>query len=137
MKGTWRVGFESLSDRSLKLRQWQGSGRYGHGWWSVIECAKGGSVSEIEGELENEMNSEDEECMGIGQKWMGIGGKWRENCKERKGIVELIECLEREAIMGKDEGREAADYCRRAQLFDKSSEVFQALKESNTNHHDS
>ena len=44
-------------------------------------------------------------------------------------LIELLECLEREAIMGNDEGREAIDYNRRAQIFDKSSKVFQALKE--------
>ncbi|PPE01070.1 hypothetical protein GOBAR_DD01921 [Gossypium barbadense] len=40
----------------------------------------------------------------------------------------LLECLEREAIQGEDHGREASDYNRRAQIFDKSSKVFQALK---------
>lgn len=44
-------------------------------------------------------------------------------------MVELLECLEREAIMGEDEGREPTDYNRRAQIFDKSARVFQALKE--------
>lgn len=52
-----------------------------------------------------------------------------ENCKEIGGIVELVECLEREAIMGDDKGREASDYHRRAHIFDQSSRVFQALKE--------
>lgn len=44
-------------------------------------------------------------------------------------MVELLECLEREAIMGEDQGREPTDYNRRAQIFDRSSRVFQALKE--------
>ncbi|CAO2816065.1 unnamed protein product [Amaranthus hypochondriacus] len=69
------------------------------------------------------------------------GREWREMkncCKDEiisssssssAELIELLECLEREAIMGNDEGREAIDYNRRAQIFDKSSKVFQALKE--------
>ena len=58
--------------------------------------------------------------------------EWREmekckGCEEKGGMVELMECLEREAIMGEDEGKEAIDYNRRAQIFDKSSKIFQAL----------
>ncbi|KAG8489906.1 hypothetical protein CXB51_015804 [Gossypium anomalum] len=49
-------------------------------------------------------------------------------CKGRKGMVELLECLETEAIMGEDQGRDPMDYNRRAQIFDTSSKVFQALK---------
>ena len=56
-------------------------------------------------------------------------GKLRERCKERKGMVELLECLEIEAIMGDDQGRDPTDYNRRAQIFDKSSRVFKALKQ--------
>ncbi|GLT88507.1 hypothetical protein SLE2022_065300 [Rubroshorea leprosula] len=57
-----------------------------------------------------------------------------ENIEERlgqrgRGVVELLECLEKEAIMGEDQGRDPTNYNRRAQIFDKSSEVFQALKE--------
>ena len=75
------------------------------------------------------------------QEIVNQGREWREmkNCckKERSlssssssaELIELLECLEREAIMGNDEGREAIDYNRRAQIFDKSSKVFQALKE--------
>ena len=55
--------------------------------------------------------------------------KWVDKCKGREGMVELLECLEREAIMGDDEGRDPIDYNRRAHIFDKSSRVFQALKE--------
>ncbi|MBA0786583.1 hypothetical protein Gotri_028172 [Gossypium trilobum] len=51
-----------------------------------------------------------------------------ERCKGRKGMVELLECLETEAIMGEDQGRDPMDYNRRAQIFDTSSKVFQALK---------
>ncbi|KAF8009799.1 hypothetical protein BT93_J0712 [Corymbia citriodora subsp. variegata] len=56
---------------------------------------------------------------------------WSEKCRVQ-GAVELLECLEREAIMGDDEGKEPTDYSRRARIFDKSSEVFQALKERET-----
>ena len=88
----------------------------------VVGCAnKGcstGSASEIEKELEAEMRPEE---------WM------RDKCGGgRGGAVELLECLEREAIMGEDEGKEPNDYNRRAQLFYKSSRVFQALKQSTT-----
>ncbi|KAL5799805.1 hypothetical protein ACOSQ4_032689 [Xanthoceras sorbifolium] len=70
-------------------------------------------------------NPEEEE-----EEWMKIGNL-REKCKgERSGTVELLECLEREAIMGDDEGKEPTDYNRRAHIFDKSSKVFQALKET-------
>ncbi|KAL9673584.1 hypothetical protein QQ045_029845 [Rhodiola kirilowii] len=55
--------------------------------------------------------------------------KWGDKCGgSSSGVVELLECLEREAIMGEDEGREPVDYNRRAQIFDKSARVFQALK---------
>uniref|UniRef100_A0A5B7A396 Uncharacterized protein n=1 Tax=Davidia involucrata TaxID=16924 RepID=A0A5B7A396_DAVIN len=92
---------------------------------TAVNCTKGGPVSvpELGRQLEDEMGSAAEE-----EEWMGI---WREKCKGN-GIVELMECLEREAIMGDDEGREPSDYNRRAHIFDKSSRVFQALKERNT-----
>ncbi|KAL8144486.1 hypothetical protein V2J09_017518 [Rumex salicifolius] len=48
------------------------------------------------------------------------------------GMVELMECLEREAIMGEDEGKDPIDYNRRAHIFAKSSMVFQALKQPQT-----
>lgn len=76
-------------------------------------------------ELERELL---EEMKGIDSGEDGIGGKWREKCGG-EGIVEIMECLEREAIMGEDEGREPTDYNRRAIIFDKSSRVFQAVKE--------
>ncbi|KAH0761584.1 hypothetical protein KY290_017657 [Solanum tuberosum] len=57
-------------------------------------------------------------------------GRMSSKCKEVSGMVELLECLEREAIMGDDEGKSPMDYNRRAQIFDKSSTVFQALKET-------
>ena len=56
-------------------------------------------------------------------------GRLKEKCGGGRGVVELLECLEREAIMGEDQGREPNDYNRRAQIFDTSSRVFQALKE--------
>lgn len=86
----------------------------------VANCAKG------EGPMEEIIITE-EELMGL--------ERLREKCKEETmngGIAELLECLEREAIMGEDEGKEPTDYNRRAQIFHKSSRVFQALKE-NTN----
>lgn len=68
-----------------------------------------------------------------GAEWMGVG-KLKDKCGEgRGGAVELLECLEREAIMGEDEGKDPNDYNRRAQIFYKSSRVFQALKESTSN----
>lgn len=85
----------------------------------VVGCASWGLRNELKRELE-EVEVDDE-----GK------GKSKEKCGERKGVVELLECLEKEAIMGDDEGKEPNDYNRRAQIFDKSSRVFQALKESN------
>ena len=76
----------------------------------------GNLVVEVERELE-EIEREERE--------------WREmlNCRGRAMGVELLECYEREAIMGEEEGRSPLDYNRRAQIFDKSSKVFQALKQ--------
>ncbi|KAL2526854.1 Uncharacterized protein Adt_11908 [Abeliophyllum distichum] len=83
-----------------------------------LKCSgKGDSVSELEKKLE-------EELMGM--------GRLNEKCRGASGIVELMECLEREALMGEDEGKEPTDYNRRAHIFDKSSRVFQALKETNS-----
>ncbi|KAK7372901.1 hypothetical protein VNO80_06291 [Phaseolus coccineus] len=44
--------------------------------------------------------------------------RFRHKCEEREGVVELLECLEREAIMAEDVGKEPTDYNRRAQIFD-------------------
>ncbi|KAI8564392.1 hypothetical protein RHMOL_Rhmol03G0177700 [Rhododendron molle] len=88
-------------------------------------CAKGGPPAMgAERELEEEMKS-------ISRELDGIGGRWREKCEGGGGggIAELMECLEREAIAGEDQGREPNDYNRRAIIFDKSARVFQALKE--------
>ncbi|XP_010658169.1 uncharacterized protein LOC117928812 [Vitis riparia] len=87
---------------------------------SAIRCANQGSVIESQKELESEMGSE----------WKEMG-RWRDKCQE-KGMVELLECLEREAIMGEDEGREPTDYNRRAKIFSESARVFRALKEGDT-----
>ncbi|KAL1819938.1 hypothetical protein DCAR_0416243 [Daucus carota subsp. sativus] len=80
----------------------------------VMGCAKsgGGSLTEMEAKIKSERDSDFE-------------GK----CQGKEGIVELMECLESEAIMGEDEGKDASDYNRRAKIFDKSAQVFQALKE--------
>lgn len=77
---------------------------------AAAECARQGSVPE----LKEEGGGEEE--LGVGED---LGGK---------GVVELMECLEQEAIMGEDVGRDPTDYSRRAEIFDKSSRVFQALR---------
>ncbi|KAJ0234797.1 hypothetical protein HA466_0269370 [Hirschfeldia incana] len=46
-----------------------------------------------------------------------------------RGVWELLECLEKEAIMGDDDGRDPKDYNRRAKIFDKSSKVFKNVNE--------
>ncbi|KAK3407714.1 uncharacterized protein LOC104420975 [Eucalyptus grandis] len=97
----------------LDKKQWNGADL-----GLVVRCASSapgpGPVAEVVEETEwNEMRN------------------WSEKCSVQGG-VELLECLEREAIMGDDEGKEPTDYSRRARIFDKSSEVFQALKERET-----
>lgn len=91
----------------------------------MVKCAKWDSASEAERKLvvgSEEGLDIEEELKRVNEKCRGIGG-----------VVELMECLEREAIMGEDEGREAIDYSRRALIFDRSSRVFQALqKQSQT-----
>ncbi|CAA7031998.1 unnamed protein product [Microthlaspi erraticum] len=61
-----------------------------------------------------------------------------EELTQRRGICggegnrrvwELLECLEKEAIMGDDDGRDPKDYNRRAKIFDKSSKIFKNIKE--------
>ncbi|KAI4372876.1 hypothetical protein MLD38_011060 [Melastoma candidum] len=64
------------------------------------------------------------------EDWKEMMGKWtREKCREEVGMVDLLECLEKEAIMGEDIEKHPADYDRRARIFDKSSKVFQALRD--------
>lgn len=96
----------------------------------VVGCANKGCSTELGSEIERELEVEMRPEEGAG--WMGVG-KLRGKCGEGRGAVELLECLEREAIMGEDEGKEPNDYNRRAQIFYKSSRVFQALKESTSN----
>jgi len=88
----------------------------------VVGCAKWG----LEREVEDEMKPQEDEDKGRS----GMT-RFRHKCGEREGVVELLECLEREAIMGEDVGKDPTDYNRRAQIFDRSSRVFQALKERN------
>ncbi|KAL0003550.1 hypothetical protein SO802_017331 [Lithocarpus litseifolius] len=93
-------------------------------WGLAVRCAAAaqGPLAEIERELEAiEINPEKEE-------WMSTITR-SNRCGERRGLVDMLECLESEAIMGEDQGREPTDYNRRAQIFDSSSRVFQALKE--------
>ncbi|XP_061356057.1 uncharacterized protein LOC133300512 [Gastrolobium bilobum] len=100
--------------------------RKGNGFVNM-GCASWCSVAELERELEAEMNThQDEEKASIGM------ARFRHKCEEGNGVVELLECLEREAIMGEDVGKEPKDYNRRARIFDRSSRVFQALKELNS-----
>lgn len=94
--------------------KWKWGLNHEHVHGLAVKCS--GPLAEIEREVEAEMNPEKEE-------WI------KHKCGERKGVVELLECLEHEAIMGDDQGREPNDYNRRAQIFDKSSRVFQVLKE--------
>ncbi|RID72993.1 hypothetical protein BRARA_B00167 [Brassica rapa] len=46
-----------------------------------------------------------------------------------RGVWELLECLEKEAIMGDDDGRNPKDYSRRAKIFDKTAKLFKNAKE--------
>ncbi|RDX70532.1 hypothetical protein CR513_50216, partial [Mucuna pruriens] len=95
----------------------------------VVGCASWSSVRELEKELEAEMKTQEGE-----EKDQSNGmTKFRHKCGEVKGVVEMLECLEREAIMGEDVGKEPMDYNRRAKIFYTSSRVFQALKEHNNN----
>lgn len=82
------------------------------------------NCSKLEKKWGNNEIINEEELMG--------SERFREKCKEtiNGGFPELLECLEREAIMGEDEGKEPTDYNRRAQIFEQSSRVFQAIKES-------
>ncbi|KAL2317566.1 hypothetical protein Fmac_031442 [Flemingia macrophylla] len=108
------------SDASCVVQWQRNNSDVGNGF--VVGCAKWG----LEREVEAEMKQHDDEVKG------GSGmARFRYKCGERKGVVELLECLEKEAIMGEDVGKEPTDYNRRAQIFDRSSQVFQALKELN------
>ncbi|CAJ1974537.1 unnamed protein product [Sphenostylis stenocarpa] len=89
----------------------------------VVECGSWSLVRELEKELEAEMKTE--ECKENGM------GRYKHKCREGKGVVDMLECLEKEAIMGEDVGKDPMDYNRRAHIFDRSSRIFQALKELN------
>ncbi|KFK24942.1 hypothetical protein AALP_AA8G046000 [Arabis alpina] len=56
--------------------------------------------------------------------------------EENRGVWELLECLEKEAIMGDDDGRDPKDYNRRAKIFDKSSKIFKNIKEQRDESHE-
>ncbi|KAK2637237.1 hypothetical protein Ddye_032029 [Dipteronia dyeriana] len=115
---------ENLPPPSLRLRQRSNGGVAAIGC-VALESSSSSSLSSSPASSSSLMESEAEE------EWIKIGNL-REKCKDqRKEMVELLVCLEREAIMGDDEGKEPTDYNRRAHIFDKSSKVFQALKDTN------
>lgn len=120
-RGWWNV---PETQSGLRLRSEVGK------WGLAVRCAAAaqGPLAEIERELEAiEINPEKEE-------WMSAITR-SNKCGERRGLVDLLECLESEAIMGEDQGIEPTDYNRRAQIFDSSSRVFQALKEKEKHTH--
>uniref|UniRef100_A0A6M2F1X0 Uncharacterized protein n=1 Tax=Populus davidiana TaxID=266767 RepID=A0A6M2F1X0_9ROSI len=124
-----QIFYDPLTSLRFKLREKPNQGlclaqRLNH--VVAARCGNRGPVTELERDMEAEMNREGED------DWIVEIGKSREECEESKGMVELLECLEREAIMGDDEGRDPTDYNRRAQIFNKSSQVFTALKERTT-----
>jgi len=96
----------------------KGSGRF------VVGCGCWSLVRELEKELEAEMKREE------GGESV-IMGRYKHKCGEGKGVVDMLECLEKEAIMGEDVGKDPMDYNRRAHIFYASSRIFQALKELN------
>ncbi|XP_021903910.1 uncharacterized protein LOC110819138 [Carica papaya] len=108
------VGMAAATPSNLKLRVHQ------RGFPVGCLSMDSGAVVELERELKAEILNPEEE-----QELMKAGDK----CRERKGVVALLECLEMEAIMGGDQGKNPSDYNRRARIFDKSSRVFQALKQ--------
>jgi len=97
---------------SYSAQERKGSGRF------VVGCGSWSLVRELEKELEAEMSR------------VGMG-RYRHKCKEGKGVVDMLKCLEKEALMGEDAGKHPMDYNRRAHIFDASSRIFQALKELN------
>ncbi|GAB4832073.1 hypothetical protein Ancab_006093 [Ancistrocladus abbreviatus] len=96
----------------------------------VAKCAKM-SNSSLVMELERELEEIEKEGKEEQRNWREL----KKNCMrmgEEKGLVEVLECLEKEAIMGEDEGRDPVDYNRRALIFDRSSKVFQALQQEDS-----
>ncbi|KAL7611744.1 hypothetical protein Lser_V15G09116 [Lactuca serriola] len=57
-----------------------------------------------------------------------------EESKEDDDVNEEVELMEMEAIMGEDDGKEPMDYKRRAGIFYKSSQMFQAIKDKQHHH---
>ncbi|KAI3800034.1 hypothetical protein L1987_35341 [Smallanthus sonchifolius] len=92
----------SFSGRSLKLRQWLR--------WQKLGIKCGGGGDQLEVKRKDEMKIENEDIL-------------------MEEVKEKVELMEMEAIMGKDDGREAMDYKRRAGIFYKGSEMFQANKD--------
>lgn len=81
-------------------------------------------------------------CLASGSRYAAamepITPEEEEELTQRRGICggeenirvwELLECLEKEAIMGDDDGKDPKDYNRRAKIFDKSSKIFKNIKE--------
>ncbi|CAI9091901.1 OLC1v1027012C1 [Oldenlandia corymbosa var. corymbosa] len=97
-----------------------------------VNCTKGASVSFPEEKQQQHFGDEDDdETTTITEEEVMSLGKLGDKCNEVSGgIAELLECLESEAIMGDDQGKQPTDYNRRAQIFDKSSRVFQSLKQN-------
>ncbi|KAL8192844.1 hypothetical protein R6Q57_027292 [Mikania cordata] len=105
-----RAGF---GGRSLKLRQrlrWQKL---------AVKCCGDGDALQVK--PEDEMNREDN-CVILKEEDSVSNSK-------KDDVNEKVELMEKEAIMGKDDGREPIDYKRRAGIFYKSSEVFQANRD--------
>ncbi|XP_028778892.1 uncharacterized protein LOC114735366 [Neltuma alba] len=94
---------------------------------AAVGCASWSLEAELQRELEAEMKEQEE---GEGEE-IGMA-RFRHKCEEGQGLVELLECLEREAIMGEDVGKEPLDYNRRAHIFDTTSRVIQALRQNDT-----
>ncbi|KAJ9539810.1 hypothetical protein OSB04_026316 [Centaurea solstitialis] len=104
--------------RSFKLHQrlrWQKGGAL------AIKCG-GGDGSGGDRPTRSEIKRKDK---------MNVEELWDEE-ESKEDINKKVELMEMEAIMGKDDGREPMDYKRRAGIFYKSSEMFQANKD---NHH--
>ncbi|KAI3519655.1 hypothetical protein L1887_08870 [Cichorium endivia] len=92
--------------RRLKLRQ--------RLRWQKVECGGGNRMMRPESKRKEEISEE----------------KWDDMVEENKEDGnEQVELMEMEAIMGEDDGKEPMDYKRRAGIFYKSSEMFQAIKD--------
>ncbi|KAK9061004.1 hypothetical protein SSX86_018184 [Deinandra increscens subsp. villosa] len=94
----------------------------------AIKC---GGADKIEVKQKDEMKREDNNCDGMLMEEDNI----IIISKEEEDVNEKVELMEMEAIMGKDDGKEPMDYKRRAGIFYKSSEMFQANKNPPHHHH--